>query len=49
MGTKRGLGLVITERFFEMMGGDITVTSKVGERSMFTVRLSVQISERVPA
>ena len=32
-----------------MMGGDITVTSKVGERAMFTVRLPVQISERVPA
>jgi signal transduction histidine kinase len=34
-----GLGLVISRRFCQMMGGDITVTSEPGKGSMFTVRL----------
>ena len=34
-----GLGLVISRRFCQMMGGDITVASEPGKGSMFTVRL----------
>jgi hypothetical protein len=34
-----GLGLVISRRFCKMMGGDITVDSKAGEGSTFTIRI----------
>ncbi|MBF2084045.1 response regulator [Thermoleptolyngbya sp. C42_A2020_037] len=34
-----GLGLAIAQRFCQMMGGDITVTSKLGEGSTFTMTL----------
>jgi signal transduction histidine kinase len=34
-----GLGLVISRKFCQMMGGDITVTSEPGKGSVFTVRL----------
>ena len=42
-----GLGLAISRHFCRMMGGDITVASKPGEGSMFTLRLprTVQIGE----
>ena len=34
-----GLGLVISRRFAQMMGGDIQVASELGRGSLFTVRL----------
>ncbi|WP_035990602.1 response regulator [Leptolyngbya sp. KIOST-1] len=40
-----GLGLVITQKFCQMMGGDIQVVSARGEGTIFTMRLPQQLAE----
>jgi signal transduction histidine kinase/DNA-binding response OmpR family regulator len=40
-----GLGLALTRRFCQMMGGDVTVHSIPGEGSVFTIKLPVVVSD----
>ena len=38
-----GLGLVISQRFIELMGGTLTVTSREGHGSRFTIRIPARV------
>jgi CheY-like chemotaxis protein/anti-sigma regulatory factor (Ser/Thr protein kinase) len=42
-----GLGLVLSRHFCQMMGGDVTVRSVVGDGSVFTIKLPSVVSEYV--
>jgi len=43
-----GLGLALTRRYCQMMGGDVTVQSVPGEGSVFTIKLPAIVSELKP-
>jgi hypothetical protein len=42
-----GLGLALTRRFSQLMGGDVTVKSVPGESSTFTIKLPAVVSELI--
>ncbi len=42
-----GLGLALTRRFCQMMKGDVTVHSALGEGSVFTIKLPATVTESV--
>jgi signal transduction histidine kinase len=43
-----GLGLVLTRRYCQMMGGDVTVRSVLGQGSVFTIKLPAIVREAKP-
>jgi len=43
-----GLGLALTRRYCQMMGGDVTVQSAPGKGSVFTIKLPAVVSEPKP-
>jgi signal transduction histidine kinase/CheY-like chemotaxis protein/ligand-binding sensor domain-containing protein len=43
-----GLGLAISKKFCQLMGGDISVTSRPGEGSTFTITLPSEVAEPQP-
>src|SRR5665648_719727 len=44
-----GLGMTITHRFCEMMGGELSAKSEPGRGTSFTIRLPAQVKADLPA
>ncbi|MFA7563615.1 MAG: ATP-binding protein, partial [Methanoculleus sp.] len=42
-GGKAGLGLPVANKYVQLHGGDITVTSEVGKGSTFTIRIPREV------
>ncbi|MEM9274283.1 MAG: response regulator [Cyanobacteria bacterium P01_F01_bin.143] len=40
-----GLGLTITQKFCQMMGGDISVESEINQGTTFTIKLPIQVQK----
>jgi len=43
-----GLGLKISQKFVQLMGGEITVTSELGQGSCFQFQIQVELMESIP-
>jgi len=43
-----GLGLKISQKFVQLMGGEITVTSELGQGSCFQFQIQVELTEYIP-
>ncbi len=43
-----GLGLKISQKFVQLMGGEITVTSELGQGSCFKFQIQVELTESIP-
>ncbi len=44
-----GLGLSLSKRLAEVLGGSVAVTSELGQGSVFSVTLPIRLAEEVPA
>ncbi|MEQ8386800.1 MAG: ATP-binding protein [Coleofasciculus sp. A1-SPW-01] len=43
-----GLGLKISQKFVQLMGGEITITSELGQGSCFKFQIQVELTESIP-
>ena len=43
-----GLGLTVAQKFIQLLGGKISVESKIGEGSIFTITLPIEEDNKIP-